>query len=111
MHDKRSVPIMITIFSWGYWGWGTTAPKLLQAIDATEAARGYGRFSRELNSVKKVNNLNAETNGRRLMDSEYFPACPSTDTDIGSIGMDHRSLIHHFGSRSQPGKARPAIQQ
>ena len=33
---------MITIFSWGYWGWGSTTRQLVQAVDATEAARGYG---------------------------------------------------------------------
>src|SRR5579862_7440579 len=29
------------IFSWGYWGWGTTAADFLRAADAVEASRGY----------------------------------------------------------------------
>jgi hypothetical protein len=32
----------LTLFSWGYWGWGSCVPQLLQDVDAVEAARGYG---------------------------------------------------------------------
>ena len=31
----------ITLFSWGYWGWGNATPQLLEAVDAVEAARGF----------------------------------------------------------------------
>ena len=31
----------ITIFSWGYWGWGTSTDKLIQAVDAVEESRGF----------------------------------------------------------------------
>jgi len=31
-----------TIFSWGYWGWGSSAAQFVKAADAVEAARGYG---------------------------------------------------------------------
>src|SRR5438874_12696499 len=31
----------LTLFSWGYWGWGTCVPRLMEAVDAAEAARGY----------------------------------------------------------------------
>jgi hypothetical protein len=31
----------LALFSWGYWGWGTSTPQLLQAVDAAEAARGF----------------------------------------------------------------------
>ncbi len=31
----------LTAFSWGYWGWGTTVPRFLEAAAAAEAARGY----------------------------------------------------------------------
>lgn len=31
----------IEIFTWGYWGWGTETPKLVQAVDAVENARGF----------------------------------------------------------------------
>jgi hypothetical protein len=31
----------LTIFSWGYWGWGTSTEQLVQAVDALEAARGF----------------------------------------------------------------------
>lgn len=30
----------LTLFSWGYWGWGNSPPQLIQAVDAVEAARG-----------------------------------------------------------------------
>ena len=32
---------MLTIFSWGYWGWGSTTTQLVQAVDAAEEARGF----------------------------------------------------------------------
>ena len=36
----------ITLFSWGYWGWGNSVNKFIEATDAVEAARGYSpRFS------------------------------------------------------------------
>ena len=31
----------ITAFSWGYWGWGNATPRLVESIDAAEAARGF----------------------------------------------------------------------
>ena len=31
----------MTIFSWGYWGWGNATPQLLDAVDAVEAARDF----------------------------------------------------------------------
>lgn len=31
----------LTLFSWGYWGWGNSTPQLVQAVDAVEAARGF----------------------------------------------------------------------
>lgn len=31
----------ITLFSWGYWGWGNATPQLVEAVDAVEAARGF----------------------------------------------------------------------
>ena len=31
----------LTIFSWGYYGWGNATPQLLQAVDAVETARGF----------------------------------------------------------------------
>jgi hypothetical protein len=31
----------LTLFSWGYWGWGNATARLIQAVDAVEAARGY----------------------------------------------------------------------
>lgn len=48
----------LTLFSWGYWGWGSCVPQLLQAVDAVEAARGYEpplfvdiRMSRDVRAV------------------------------------------------------------
>ena len=31
----------LTLFSWGYWGWGNATPQLVQAADAAEAAKGF----------------------------------------------------------------------
>jgi hypothetical protein len=32
----------LTLFSWGYWGWGNATNELVQAVDAGEAMRGFG---------------------------------------------------------------------
>lgn len=32
----------LTLFSWGYWGWGNATNELVQAVDAAEATRGFG---------------------------------------------------------------------
>lgn len=31
----------ITIYMWGYWGWGNAAPELVKAVDAIERKRGF----------------------------------------------------------------------
>lgn len=31
----------ITLFSWGYYGWGNHTPQLLEAVDAVETSRGF----------------------------------------------------------------------
>jgi hypothetical protein len=31
----------LTLFTWGYWGWGTATDQLIKAVDAVEASRGY----------------------------------------------------------------------
>ena len=31
----------VTIFSWGYWGWGNSTQKFVHSADAVEAARGF----------------------------------------------------------------------
>lgn len=31
----------LTLFSWGYWGWGSATKQLIQAVDAVETSRGY----------------------------------------------------------------------
>jgi hypothetical protein len=31
----------LTIFSWGYWGWGNSAAQFIEAADAVEASRGF----------------------------------------------------------------------
>ena len=33
---------VITLYSFGYWGWGSAVPQWVSAFDAVEAARGYG---------------------------------------------------------------------
>ena len=32
---------MLTMFTWGYWGWGNTTRQLLEAVDAAESAREF----------------------------------------------------------------------
>jgi len=32
---------MLTLFSFGYYGWGNSTPQLVQAVDAVERSRGY----------------------------------------------------------------------
>lgn len=31
----------LTIFSWGYWGWGNTTPQWVEWVDGVEAVRGF----------------------------------------------------------------------
>jgi hypothetical protein len=31
----------ITLFSWGYWGWGNATRQFVEAVDAAEAAREF----------------------------------------------------------------------
>jgi hypothetical protein len=31
----------ITLFSWGYYGWGNASPQLLELVDAIEEKRGF----------------------------------------------------------------------
>jgi hypothetical protein len=32
---------MLTLFTWGFWGWGSSTRELVQAIDAFEKKRGF----------------------------------------------------------------------
>jgi len=32
----------LTIFSWGYWGWGNATQRLVEVVDAVERDRGFG---------------------------------------------------------------------
>ena len=48
----------ITLFSFGYWGWGNTTDKLVEAVDAVERSRGFDppvfvdiRISRSVRAV------------------------------------------------------------
>lgn len=31
----------LTLFTWGYWGWGNATDRLVEAVDAVESARGF----------------------------------------------------------------------
>jgi hypothetical protein len=31
----------LTMFSWGYWGWGNATPQIIKAVDAVERSRGF----------------------------------------------------------------------
>lgn len=39
-HDGHMEPL--TLFTWGYWGWGNSTGQLIEAVDAVEGARGFG---------------------------------------------------------------------
>lgn len=39
--QKRKCPAPLTLFTWGYWGWGSATKQLVQGIDAVEKSRGY----------------------------------------------------------------------
>ncbi len=39
--DRVSSRNQLTLFSWGYWGWGNATGKLIEAVDAVETDRGY----------------------------------------------------------------------
>lgn len=32
---------MLTLFSWGYWGWGRATQELIRTVDTTERQRGF----------------------------------------------------------------------
>ena len=31
----------LTLFTWGYWGWGSTTQRFVESVDAVEKIRGY----------------------------------------------------------------------
>lgn len=31
----------VSLFTWGYWGWGNATAQLVEAVDAVEASRGF----------------------------------------------------------------------
>ncbi len=38
--DDRVRMKPVTVFSWGFWGWGTATRQLIAAVDAAEGRRG-----------------------------------------------------------------------
>jgi hypothetical protein len=61
----------ITLFSWGYWGWGNATPQLVEAVDAVERGRGFApplfvdvRLRREVRAVGFRGDAFGETVGR-----------------------------------------------
>lgn len=61
----------LTVFSWGYWGWGTHTSDFVRAVDATERRRGMRppifvdiRFSRSVRAPGFRENAFAEIVGR-----------------------------------------------
>jgi len=64
----------LTIFSWGYWGWGNATQQLVQLVDSIEATRGFNapvfvdiRISRSV----RARGFNANAFGRLLGDARY----------------------------------------
>jgi hypothetical protein len=38
---EESDPMTVTLFTWGYYGWGNHTPNLVEAVDAVETSRGF----------------------------------------------------------------------
>ena len=64
----------ITLFSFGYWGWGTSTPQLVKAVDAVEKSRGFKppifvdtRISRSV----RAPGFNGGAFGKLLGDARY----------------------------------------
>ncbi len=116
----------LTLFTWGYWGWGTATDQLVQAVDAVEASRGYepplfvdirisrsvrapgfnGRaFERTVGSSRyrwldALGNLAIRDGGSmRIKD----PAAADTLLDIAATGADSRKRVLLFCSCEFPG--------
>ena len=59
LEDDPEEPVVpLTIFTFGYWGWGNHTPQLVEAFDASEARQGFApplfidtRFRREVRAV------------------------------------------------------------
>lgn len=57
----------LTVFSWGYWGWGSSAAQFVKASDAVEASRGYdSRIGKSISKTLRPGLLAAGTSISRV---------------------------------------------
>jgi hypothetical protein len=43
IRDEEEIPVyMLTIFTFGYWGWGSATRELIRAIDSAERKKRFG---------------------------------------------------------------------
>lgn len=77
----------LTLFSWGYWGWGTATDRLIKTFDAIEAHRGFAppvfvdvRLSRSV----RAPGFNGNALGRVLGDRyQHLPRLGNTAIRTG----------------------------
>lgn len=80
----------LTVFSWGYWGWGNATPQLVSALDSAEAERGFAppvcvdaRISRSVRAVGFNGNA-----FERLLGADRYRWMP---------GLGNRAIQTHEG--------------
>jgi hypothetical protein len=117
----------ITLFSWGYWGWGNATRQLVEAVDAAEAARGFApplfvdvRISRSVRAagfrdhafeqlvgkdryvwLRRLGNRNVETRtGPRIQIAE--PEAAHELLDLGLTAAKNRQRLLFFCACERP---------
>ena len=116
-----------TIFTWGYYGWGNATPQLVEAVDAVELGRGFGRpifvdvrIRRTVRAKGFVGNAFEKllgpprhrwmkTLGNRFIETRIGPhiqiADPSAADDLLDLALeagDHRQRVIFFCSCQWP---------
>lgn len=79
----------VTLFSWGYWGWGNATAQFVEAVDAVETARGFApplfvdiRISRSVRAVGFTGNAFANLVG---------PGRYSHEPDLGNLRIKSKT--------------------
>ena len=95
-------PVPLTVFRWGYWGWGNATRQLIQAADAIEGARGFAppvfvdaRISRSVRAV----GFNGDAFRKLLGDDRY-----KWMDGLGNLGVLHRTGGCHINRPTDAGK-------
>ena len=95
-------PVPLTVFRWGYWGWGNATPQLVQAVDAIEAARGFAPpvfvDARILRSVRAVG-FRGNAFAEQLGNDRYIWM-----DGLGNLGVLHRTGGCHINRPADAGR-------